>query len=167
MSWGSDLSDRWKALAQREQRLLTLAAAVVGVALLWWLALAPALALLRSAPARHAALDAQLGQMRGLQAQAKALQEQPKMGADEALRALDLSVKERLGGGAQLIVAGDRATVTLRGVPADTLAQWLTQARVNARAVPAEARLVRSAATPPGKAGAAWDGSVVLTLPSR
>ena len=36
------------------------AATVLGLALLWWLLLAPALAQLRASPARHAALDAQL-----------------------------------------------------------------------------------------------------------
>ena len=164
MKLGADMAARWNALADRERRLLTLAGLVVGVALLWWLALAPALAVLRAAPARHAALDTQLASMLGLQAQAKALQDQPKMNFDEALRALDASVKDRLGAGAQLTVVGDRATVILKGVPPDALAQWLTQARVNARAVPAEAKLVRS---PGGKPGAAWDGSVVLSLPQR
>jgi general secretion pathway protein M len=36
---------RWAALGPRERTLATIAAAFVGVALLWWLALAPALAL--------------------------------------------------------------------------------------------------------------------------
>jgi general secretion pathway protein M len=163
-TWRDGLSARWQALGGRERRLLSLAAVVVAGAMLWWLALAPALAVLRAAPARHAALDAQLGRMRSLQAQAKTLQDQPKMGYDEALRALDLSVKERLGAAAQLTVVGDRATVTLRSVPADALAQWLTQARVNARAVPSEAKLVRSQGAKPG---ALWDGSVMLALPQR
>jgi general secretion pathway protein M len=166
MKPGGQLAARWQALGARERRLLLLAAAVVGAALLWWLALAPALSVLRAAPARHAALDAQLSQMRSLQVEAKALRDQPKMGGNEALRALDASVKERLGGAGQLTVVGERATVTLRGVPADTLAVWLSQARVNARAVPTEARLIQSPSAA-GKPGVAWDGSVVLTLPAR
>lgn len=166
MSWADEVATRWQALGERERRLLAVAAVVVGAALLWWVALAPALGVLRGAPARHAVLDEQLSRMLSLQAQAKALQDQPRMGADEALRALDVAVKERLGGAAQLTVVGDRATVTLKGVSADALAQWLAQARVNARAVPSEARLTRNPGSG-GKAGALWDGSLVLSLPQR
>jgi general secretion pathway protein M len=53
---------------------------------------------------------------------------------------------------------GERVTVTLLGTAADALAEWLTQARVNARALPSEARLVRNAS-------GLWEGTVVLTLP--
>lgn len=53
------LRQRWSALAQREQNLLLIAAhSVVLLALLWWVALAPALHSLRTAPARHAAAGA-------------------------------------------------------------------------------------------------------------
>ena len=98
--------------------------------------------------------------MRSLQAQAQALQSQPKQRGEEALRMLELSVRERLGTSARLVVAGDRATITLSGAPPDALAQWLTQARVNARALPGEARISRNAA-------GLWDGTLVLTLPAR
>ncbi|MCJ0764936.1 type II secretion system protein GspM [Variovorax terrae] len=152
---------RWNALAVREKSLLLGAAALVAAALLWWLALAPALRTLGAAEAQHRSLDAQLQHMLSLQAQAQALQSQPKLGYDEALRALETSVKQRLGATAQLSVLGDRATVTLRGTPADALAQWLAQARINARALPTDARLTRTAA------GASWDGTLVLSLPAR
>ena len=56
------LQARWSKLAAREQNLLLGAGAVLTLALLWWLALAPALATLRSAPARHAELDSALQQ---------------------------------------------------------------------------------------------------------
>ena len=52
----SALSTHWQTLAPREQHLVRAAALLVALALLWWLALAPALHTLRSAPARHAAL---------------------------------------------------------------------------------------------------------------
>jgi general secretion pathway protein M len=154
------LQARWQALRPREQAMAALAAAVVLLALLWWIALGPALATLRTAEAQRRALDTQLQQVRGLQAQAQALQSQPRQGYDEALRRLELSVREKLGTSARMVVAGERVTLTLTGTPADALAQWLTQARVNARALPSEARLVRNA-------GGAWDGTVVLTLPPR
>ena len=63
MTQPSALQDRWKALAPREQNLVLAAGTVVALALLWWVAVAPALGTLRAAPARHAALDAQLQRM--------------------------------------------------------------------------------------------------------
>jgi general secretion pathway protein M len=166
------LQARWDALAGRERLLLSLAAAVVLASALWWLALAPALATLRAADAQHRALDAQLQQMQSLQAQAVALQSQPKLGGDDAQRTLEALLKQKLGASAQMSVIGDRASITLKGANADALAQWLTQARINARAVPSEVRLVRNAAPLAGAAGASagnavWDGTLVLNLPAR
>lgn len=163
MQLPAPLQARWEALAVREKRLVTTATALLVLALLWWVALAPALRTLRSAPAQHQTLDAQLQHMRSLQAQAQALQAQPAMRKDDALRALESSMSQLPGTTAQLAVVGDRATVTLRGAPAEALAQWLIQVRINARAVPAEARLTRRA----GAGAPIWDGTLVLTLPAR
>ncbi len=154
------LQARWGQLAPREKLALSVAAAVVGMALLWWVGIAPALNTLRAAETQHRALDAQLQQMRSLQVQAQALQAQPQQGADEALRALEQTIRQRLGVAARYSVAGDRVTLTLSGASPDALAQWLTQARVNARALPSEARLTRNAA-------GLWDGTLVMTLPAR
>lgn len=156
---------RWNTLDQRGQTLLRGAALVVGLALLWWVLAAPALSTLRQAETQQRSLDAQVQKMQALQVQAQTLQAQPKISHDEALRALEASVKLALGATAQLNVVGDRATVTLRNTPAEVLAQWLTQARVNARAITSEARLMRSTANPTGPA--AWDGTLVLSLPAR
>jgi len=150
----------WATLAPREKMLAGGAAALVLLALLWWLAVAPALAVLRSSDAQHQALDAQLARMRALQQQAQALQGQPKQNQEESMRMLESSVRQRLGTSARMVVAGDRVTLTLTNTPPDALAGWLSQARVNARAVPAETRLTRNA-------GGGWDGTVVLTLPPR
>lgn len=164
------LRDRWNALGAREQMLVSVALGLVGLALLWWVALAPALRTLNTADAQQAALDAQLQVMQGLQIEARALQSQPGLSRDDAVRALEASVKQRLGPAAQFSMVGDRATITLKGAPADGVAQWLTQARVNARALPSEARLVRTAggAGAAGNAAApAWDGTLVLSLPPQ
>ena len=147
-------------LAAREKMPAGGAAALVLLALIWWLAVAPALSVLRSSDAQHQALDAQLARMRALQQQAQALQGQPKQNQDESMRMLEASVRQRLGTSARMVVAGDRVTLTLTNTPPDALAGWLSQARVNARAVPAETRLTRGAA-------GGWDGTVVLTLPPR
>lgn len=148
-------------LAPREQRAVTLAVWALGLLLLWWVGVAPALSTLRQAPERHARLDVQLSQMRGLAATASALrannrtQPPPR---DDVLRFLEQATAG-LGGTGQLSVLGDRATLTLRGTPPEGLAQWLAQARINARLVPQEARLTRQ----PGSPG--WNGTLVLAGP--
>ncbi len=170
------LRQRWEALAGREQRLVMGAAVLVGAALLWWIALGPALSSLRLAKAQHPQLDAQLQQMQSLKAQATALAAMPKVSVDDARRTLESSLKQTLAASAQMTMVGNRATVNLKGASPDALAQWLLQARINARAVPTEVRLVKGAAASPAPgvspATAAanpvrWDGTVVLTLPER
>lgn len=162
------LQAAWQRLAPREQALVRAAAALVGLALLWWLLLAPALHTLRSAPAQHARLDAELQHMQALQAQAQQLQAQPRAAPQDAARALQASVAQALGPGARLTLAGERASLALKGVGADALAAWLVQARSNAHAVPMEAHLTRSPAPAAGAAAGPvrWDGTLVLTLPA-
>lgn len=154
------LRARWQALPGRERTMVAAAIAVLAAALVWWIALSPALGILRSANQQHRALDTQLQHMRGLQQQAQALQAQPKQNHDEALRRLELSVRQKLGTTARTTVVGDRVSVTLTGTPPEALAQWLTQARVDARALPGEARLTRNGA-------GLWEGTLVLSLPGR
>lgn len=159
MSALTTVQNRWRSLPVREQRLLVLALGVVSMALLWWVAVAPALKVLKAAPQQHAALDAQLQQMQRLQAQALSLRAQPVVSADDARKALEASLKP-LGTSAQMVVQVERATVTFKAAAPDALAQWLAAARQNARLVPTEARLTRNAA-------GAWDGMVVLQLPAQ
>ncbi|MBB1604535.1 type II secretion system protein GspM [Variovorax sp. UMC13] len=183
--WIDKLQARWDAwwpsLALREQRLVQGMVALLLLALLWWVGLAPALRTLATAPAAHAELDAQLQRMSALQIQAKALQSQPRASRDEALRAIESSVQQSLGSNAQIQVAGsgEGVLVTLRGTSADGLAQWLAQARGNARAVPREVHLTRSqagaapaprgatAAPAPTDALVRWDGTLVMNLPAK
>ncbi len=153
------LQTRWRSVSPREQRWVVLAGVLLSLALLWWLALAPALAVLKAAPAQHRALDAQLEQMQRLQTQAKALQAQPVLSVDAARQALEAALKP-LGAGAQMTVQLDRVTVTLKAVPAGALAQWLATARQNAHTAPVEAHLVRNPA-------GSWDGTLVLNLGAR
>lgn len=170
------LRQRWEALGAREQRLVLAACMVVIAALLWWVALGPALTTLRLAKDQHPQLDAQLQQMQSLKAQATALAAMPKVSTEDGRRALESSLKQTLAASAQMVMVGNRATVTLKGASPDALAQWLLQARINARAVATEVRLVKAPAaspTPGGSPAASaanpvrWDGTVVLTLPER
>ena len=157
---GPGLKLQWGRLAPREQALVAGATGLVALALLWWLLLAPPLAILRGAEVQHRVLDAQVQRMRLLQAEAQALQAQPRQSADEASRLLEATLRQQLGLTARMSIAGERVTVTLSGTSPQALGQWLTQARTNARMLPAEARLTRN---PSGL----WDGMVVLALPAR
>lgn len=154
----------WARLDPRERRLSALAAAVVALALLWLLALAPALRTLRQAETQRTELAAQTQHLQQLRSEAESLKALPKLGRDDALRALEAAVKQRLGASAQLSVVGDRANVVLKQTPADALAQWLADARANARANPVEARLTRAGDNAPG-APVLWNGTLSLGLP--
>jgi general secretion pathway protein M len=149
----------WRQLKMSERRLILTAFWLILAALVWWLAIAPALKTIKEAPAQDRGLDAQLQSMRILSTEAKSLQSQPKLGLDEAQKALQSTVSQRFGSTAQLNLAGEHATLTLKNANPQELAQWLTQARVNARALPAEAKLNRN--------GEGWDGTLVLNLPKK
>ncbi|MFO1229917.1 MAG: type II secretion system protein GspM [Alicycliphilus sp.] len=160
------LRQHWASLAPREQTLVLAAATVLGLALLWWLLLAPALAQLRASPARHAALDAQLQQMQALQAQALHLKDIPRPTGNETLPVLWRSLGQQLSAGTQMSTTGDRAAITLKDVPPEALAQWLAQVRSTTRAVPTEARLMRNTASTGGASPPApWNGTLTLALP--
>ncbi len=152
----------WLAgLSARERRMVLAAAAIVGLGLLWWVAIAPAWQTLRAAPARHAALDAQLARMQQLAQQAEALRAQSSAaapGRDDALRALEAATAG-LGGNAQINVIGERATLALRQTDPAALAQWLQQVRSNARLLPVESQLTRDAAS------GGWTGTLVVAGP--
>lgn len=155
----SAVGELWLRLDVRERRLVSFALAVVSIALVWSVGIAPALGTLRSAPARLVQLDQQSQTMRALAAQAQELQARPVVRRDDALRALQASLELRLGKQARLSSAGERVTVTLTGVAPPMLAQWLGQARSAARVVVQQARLTHTAD--------GWDGSIVLQLPAQ
>ncbi|WP_374412782.1 type II secretion system protein GspM [Hydrogenophaga sp.] len=153
------LANALSGLSPREQRAVRLAAWVVGLGLLWWVALAPAIATLRMAAGRHAALDQTLSRMQAMAASAEVLRSQnatPAPARELAVRVIDESTRA-LGPGAQMALQGDRVTVTLRAVAPGALAQWLQQLRINARVLPVQAQMQRG---PEG-----WSGQIVLAGP--
>ncbi|AKJ31482.1 type II secretion system protein GspM [Caldimonas brevitalea] len=150
------LRARWAGLEMRERRLVLAAASIIGVALLWWVFLQPALRTLREAPARLAALDEQLRVMRALGSEAKTLKDTPRVQPGVANKALQAAT-DRLEGKGKLSLQGDRATLTLQGLPGEALWAWLGEARNTARARPVEAQLTQG---PEG-----YSGSVVVSLP--
>lgn len=157
------LQSRWASLAQREKNWLWLAFVMLLIALLWFVLLVPAMTTLRGADTQARTLDAQLERMRAMQLEAIAMQKQPVRNYDEALRALTSVTSQVLGSSAKLLVVGDRASITLQEGSADALAQWLTDARVNAQSVPLEAKLTRS----PETGATRWNGVLVMSLPAR
>ncbi|GGH62536.1 hypothetical protein GCM10010975_27360 [Comamonas phosphati] len=163
------LRARWQQLAAREQNLVLAAGAVVALALLWSLAVAPALHSLGTAPARHAQADQQLQRMLKMQAQAQQLRQhapsQPQpVGNTQAL--LQQSLQAELGASAKMQWLGNRAQVTLTAAPASALARWLAQVRDNTHAAASEMKLSRAAA-PAADATTRWSGSLMLELPDR
>lgn len=149
----------WGQRAPREQRMLGVAFALIGVALLWWLGVAPALRGLRQWETQAPRLEAQLQTMRSLQTEAQSLQAQPALSTAAAQQALQ-STLGALGSSGSLVVQGTLATVTLRGASPQALAQWLARARTEARLAPSQATLSRDA-----KGG--WNGTLQLPLPGN
>jgi general secretion pathway protein M len=145
-------------LSAREQQALSVLGVLLLVLLCWRVAITPALETLRSSATQRVQLTQQMAQMQALQAQAQALQQRPVLSRDEALRTLQ-SLSQPLGKQIELTVQGERVSVQIKAMPAQALAQWLSQARTQAQALPVEAHWVRQ--TSPQ-----WDGSLVLRLPS-
>lgn len=145
----------WGGLAARERRLVAWAAALALVALVWLLALAPALRTLARAPAQIEAADAQLQAMKRLAAETREMRAVAAVAPDQAAAALKAAT-DRLGDAGRLTVQGDRAVLTLTGVRGSALRDWLAEARSGARARPVEVTLTR------GDRG--LSGTVVLAL---
>jgi general secretion pathway protein M len=173
-SLGQALQSAWGQRSAREQQLLSAGAAVLVLAALWLVALAPALRTWQQAPARQAALDSQTRQMQQLQALAQTLKKPSAITRAEALRWLETHIPTGLGPQAQWRLQGDRLSVTLSGTTPAQLATWLAQAREQAQALPIQAQLQQM--PPPAQAAGAstgtgainpvlWSGSVLLSLP--
>ena len=162
---------RRQALSPREQRGVSVLGALLAVLLFWSIAIAPALNTFRDSDNRRAQIGQQQAHMLALQSQAQALQARTPLSRDEALRALQGLTP---GPQIQLNMQGERISVQLKAVPAPTLANWLTQARNQAQALPVEAHLTRgnaptanNASTTAANTAVLWNGSLVLSLPNR
>ena len=148
-------AERWRASAPRERLAVGAVLALIGVYLVWAIALQPAWRTLRDAPAQLDRLDAQLQQMQRLAAESKTLRGTAPVSPSQAAVALK-SATERLGERGRIVMQGDRATLTLTGVQGDALRAWLSQARSAAHARALDVQLTRSAQ--------GYAGSVVVTL---
>ena len=174
---GGAFMRHFASLSPRRQTALLAVAGVLGLALLLGVAVLPALRSLQGNPqqaqrAQQAA--AQWQTLLSLQARAQALRVQPVMGTAESVVRLQAlmplmvpAATNAPGEVAQLSLNGARASLTLKGVPAEALALWLARARTEAHAVTLQAQLVRLPA--PGPEGTTeptrWQGELLLALP--
>jgi general secretion pathway protein M len=147
---------RWQALAVRERRIVLALAWAVGLALLWFVAVAPAWRSVSTATARLDQLDKQLQQMQRLAAEAAALRALPPVGGLQSQSALKAAT-DALGPAARLVLGGDRATITFTNASGTQVRDWLAEARSAARVRPVEANLTRG---PQG-----YSGTVIVQMP--
>jgi general secretion pathway protein M len=145
----------WRARPPRDRMALIVMALVLGVFLVWVLFIAPALAVLRSAPAQLEALDTQLLQMRSMAAEVRELRNATPVPAAQAGVAIKAAA-ERQGDKVRLSLQNERALLTLQNISPEGLRALLVEARSAARARPVEANLTRS----PG----GFTGTLVLAL---
>jgi general secretion pathway protein M len=150
------LQAAWAARDERERLLVKAAAWVLGLFLLWTLAIQPAWRTLRQAPARLDTLEAQLQAMQALAADVRELRAAPPLAPSQASAALK-AASDRLGVRGRLSEQGGRAVLTLSGASGDELRSWLAEVRAGARARPIEASLTRSEQ--------GLSGTVVVALP--
>ena len=150
------LQATWAGLAQRERRLVRLAAWVLGLFLLWSVALQPAWRTLRSAPAKLDELDQQLQAMQVQAVDVRTLRATPPLPRAQASAALQAAT-QRLGTAGRLVEQGDRAVLTLTAVSSAQLRSWLAEVRAGARVRPVDVNLTR------GEQG--LSGTVVVQLP--
>jgi general secretion pathway protein M len=135
--------------------------------MLWTWNLAPALKTLREVPLQLTQLDAQTQQLKAMQAQAQTLQKSPRIKSNEAASLLQKAASEVLGNGARLNIEGTRATLTLSGVSADSLAQFVALARTQSQTMPIEAHLQKFSASGSASKDSKelWRGALILSLP--
>jgi general secretion pathway protein M len=157
MNIPTELRQRWAVMTQRERSLVVGAGALLGLALLWFIALRPALQTWQQVPPQARLLEAQWLEMQRLASETRELKGQTPVNAAQSAQALK-AASDRLGSQARLSVIGDRATLTLMGATPEQLRTWLAEARSGARARPVELQVSR--------AGAGLTGQVVVSLPS-
>ncbi|MFW7344516.1 MAG: type II secretion system protein GspM [Pigmentiphaga sp.] len=148
---GEDAGRRWARLAPRERRLLSIAGAVAGIALVFLLFIEPAWTRANRLEAQLPLLRTQAARVDALTTEARSLQRvtSGRMTADETRQALAQSL-ERAGIAAEVAPAdapagtsGDAWQVTVDQVQAAGLMQWLASVPGRTRLQLAQADLER------------------------
>ncbi|OYT98788.1 MAG: general secretion pathway protein GspM [Burkholderiales bacterium PBB1] len=138
------LRARWTALAARERAGLSAAAWLVGVLLLWSVAIQPAWRTLREAPARIDQQGTQLQRLNRLAAEATELRAIAPVPSAQANAALQ-GTMTRFAGRASLQWQGELATVAVNGLSGDELRDWLAEVRSASRMRATQLQLTRGA----------------------
>ena len=143
-------------LSPREQIGIRWALGVLGGAVVWFVAIAPAWQVWQSSQSQLSALAQQHADMLALQAQAKQWQSRNDLSTEASAQILK-NLCANLGEKVKCSRQAQRMTVDVKGVSPQALAQAWTQARSQAQAVLLETNLQRQ--------GEAWDGQWIWTLP--
>jgi general secretion pathway protein M len=147
----------WQTRAPRERQLIAAMVVAVGILLLWWIAVQPALRTLREASIEIERLEQQTQQVQLAAAEMQTLRSVSPVPTEQAMAALR-SATARLGDKAKISVQGERATLSFTGIPAEALRAWLGEARSGARARPLEAQMIKS--------GPGYNGSITVSVGS-
>lgn len=153
-TWQAFVSQR----SAREQSGIYAAVWLMGLGLLWQVAVAPAWQVWRDSDAQLAQLAQQHTEMLALQQQAKLLQSQTRVGSEPAVQALQ-SICANLGEKVKCSRQAQRMTADVKGLSPQAMTQAWAQARTQAQAVVLESHLQRQ--------GEAWDGQWVWALPEE
>lgn len=158
-AWRNKTLSVWQGMSARERVMVGTAFTLILLALLWWVAIAPAWRTLQAAPAQHQALDAKLLRIQAWSAEAEGLKSLPigPVPPRNVVMATLQSSTKSLGAGAQLSINGERALVQVPPTDASSFARWLSQVRINARVLPVSADLKR--------VGDRWTGRLELAGP--
>jgi general secretion pathway protein M len=150
-----------KNLQPRERRLVIAALCIIALALLWWVAIAPALHTYRHSTSAHAQLDAQIAKMQALANQAQALKALPSPSNAKAKEWLDSNAK-KLSTNANVAILGNQAQMRFQNVQPQALVSWLAEARSSAglRVLQASWNKTSSAV-----GTLAWSGDMALEMP--
>ncbi len=143
--------------APREQRLLFALFVLAVAALVWWLAIAPALQTYKGTNAAHAKLDAEISQMQAMADEAKQLKAMSPINRAQSQAWLEGAIKKL--GKASMSTQGSRVQINFVGATPEALALWLAEARSHAQLLPVQANWKRSA----NVADPLWEGSLVMT----
>jgi general secretion pathway protein M len=147
---------KFAQLSPREQTGIRWALVVLGSAVLWFVAIAPALQVWQKSQSQLSVLAQQHADMLALQAQAKQWQSRSALSTEASVQMLQ-SLCANLGEKVKCSRQALRMTVDVKGVSPQALAQAWAQARSQAQAVLLETHLQRQ--------GDAWNGQWIWTLP--
>ena len=149
---------QWLATrSPREQNGIQLALGLLGLWLLWSVAVAPAWELLRHSQAKREQLNHQTALMQQLQQQAQWLRQQTAVSPEQAAQSLQ-SLSASLGKPISFRRQGLNVSLSFKDASPASLAEFLAQARGQAHTQVLEAHVQQ--------ANGVWGGQLMLTRPT-